>query len=152
MKYGGLDDINREILDLLSENSRISYVEIAKKVNLSRMAITERIKSMEKTGIIEKYSIIINPEKVGRNVSAFLDIETHPDTLYSVADSLKEKDCITDIYQMTGSSKLHVHLVMELNQDLERFLREEIHTIPGIKKLDCSLILSRIKVRKAIRI
>jgi Lrp/AsnC family leucine-responsive transcriptional regulator len=152
MKFKNLDDIDQDILNLLSQNSRMSYIEIGKKVNLSRVAVKSRIQAMEKKGIIEQYSIIVNPQKVGRMVSAFFDIEVQPSHLYEVASLLSEKDYITDIYQMTGSSKLHVHAIMELNKDLERFLKDDLYKMPGIVNVQCNLIISRIKTRKGIRL
>jgi len=147
-----LDKIDNKILKLLSENSRMTYVEIGEKVSLSRVAVRNRIKSLEEQGIIERYSIIINPQKIGRTVSAFFNIETEPEYLYEVADVLGEKECITDIYQMTGSSNLHVHAVFTSNDDLERFLSENLYRLKGIKGIDCDVILSRIKIRKGIRL
>lgn len=152
MKLDNLDEIDQQILSLLSENARMSFMEIGKRINLSRVAVKARIDAMEAEGIIEQYSIIVNPQKVGRMVSAFFDIEAEPKYLYQVADELSKKEAITDIYQMTGSSNLHVHAVMELNEDLERFLREELYVIKGIVNIECNLIISRIKTRKGIRL
>lgn len=152
MKFKNLDEIDQNILNLLSQNSRMSYMEIGKRVNLSRVAVKSRIQAMENEGIIEQYSIIVNPQKVGRTVSAFFEIEVQPDHLYEVASLLSKKESVTDIYQMTGSSKLHVHAVMELNEDLERFLKDELYTMPGIVNIQCNLIISRIKTRKGIRL
>lgn len=152
MKFKNLDEVDQDILNLLSQNSRMSYMEIGKRVNLSRVAVKSRIQAMENEGIIEQYSIIVNPQKVGRTVSAFFEIEVQPDHLYEVASLLSNKESVTDIYQMTGSSKLHVHAVMELNEDLERFLKEELYTMPGIVNIQCNLIVSRIKTRKGIRL
>lgn len=152
LKFKNLDETDEQILNLLAQNSRMSYIEIGKSVNLSRVAVKSRIESMERAGIIEQYCVIINSQKLGRMVSAFFDIQAEPSRLYEVASELSKKDAITDIYQMTGSSNLHVHAVMELNEDLERFLREELYTISGIVNIQCNLIISRIKTRKGIRL
>jgi|GEM_PF-115231 len=152
VKFKNMDEIDQQILGLLSQNSRMSYIDIGKSVNLSRVAVKSRIDAMEKEGIIEQYSIIINPQKVGRTVSAFFDIEVEPKCFYQTAAELAAKEQVTDIYQMTGSSKLHVHAVMELNDDLEKFLREEIYVMPGIVSIESNLIVSRIKTRKGIRV
>jgi len=150
--FNKLDVIDQEILKLLSENSRMSYVEIGKRVNLSRVAVKSRMETLEREGIIERFSIVINPEKVGRMISAFFDIETEPSKLLEVAQSITDLDAVTDVYQMTGSSSLHVHATLELNEDLERFLREQLYVIQGIVKIDCNVIVSRFKTRKGLRI
>lgn len=150
--FNTLDLIDQEILKLLSENARMSYVEIGKRVNLSRVAVKSRMEALEKEGIIERYSIVINPEKVGRMISAFFDVETEPSKLLDVANQITALDQVTDVYQMTGSSKLHVHATLELNEDLEKFLREEMYVIKGIVRIDCNVIVSRFKTRKGLRI
>jgi len=150
--FNTLDLIDQEILKLLSENARMSYVEIGKRVKLSRVAVKSRMEALENEGIIERYSIVINPEKVGRMISAFFDVETEPSRLLEVAKKITALDQVTDVYQMTGSSKLHVHATLELNEDLERFLREDMYVIGGIVKIDCNMIVSRFKTRKGLRI
>lgn len=150
--FNKLDMIDQEILKLLSENSRMSYVEIGKRVNLSRVAVKSRMEALEREGIIERFSIVINPEKVGRMISAFFDIEAEPKHLFEVAQQITALEAVTDVYQMTGSSNLHVHATLELNEDLERFLREELYTIEGIVKINCNVIVSRFKTRKGLRV
>ncbi len=147
-----LDEIDRKILELLSENARMSYVDIGHEVNLSRVAVKMRIQALEERGIIEKYCVIINPEKIGRSISAFFDIEVDPKHLYEVEQMLVKNDDVTQIYQMTGSTRLHVHAVMELNDDLDDFLKNVIYKLPGIKKVDCNMIFARIKDHKGIRL
>lgn len=150
--FSKLDNVDQKILKLLSENARMSYVEIGQNVKLSRVAVKSRMESLENEGIIERYSIIINPEKIGRMISAFFDIEVLPNKLFEVADKIAKISEISDVYQMTGAASLHVHATLELNEDLERFLREELYVIEGIVRIDCNVIVSRFKTRKGIRL
>lgn len=152
MDFNNLDSIDQKIIQILTNNSRASYVEISKKINLSRAAIKARIDSLEKKGIIEQYTIIVDPEKVGRTVSVFFDIEAEPKFFYHIAEELKKEESITDIYQMTGQSNLHVHAVMDNKEQLERVLKDKLYKLPGINKIDTNMIVSRIKVRKGIRL
>ncbi len=66
-----IDTTDRKILELLSQNGRMSYVDIAKELGLSRVAIRERINQLINEGIIEKFSVVINSDKLGKKVSAF---------------------------------------------------------------------------------
>ena len=74
MKRTELDQIDRQILDLLIENARVPLIEIAERVGLSRVAVKNRIDALEKSGVIEQYTVVLDPEKIGRNVSVFFDI------------------------------------------------------------------------------
>lgn len=71
-----MDETDKKILNLLKENARIPYSEIAQEVSLSPPAVKERITKMENTGIIDKYTIHINHKKLGKSIIAFIMFET----------------------------------------------------------------------------
>ncbi len=151
MTNGVLDEIDIEILNILSKNGRESYIEIGRQVNLSRVSVKARIDSMLEEGVIESFSVIINPEKKGQSTSVFFDIKIVPEYLYRIANKLKKMDFITDIYHMTGNSKLHVHGVFVDKDELKVFLEETLYKMQGIENVNCDMIVSRIKRRKGIR-
>src|SRR5699024_4983735 len=125
MKY---DKIDKILIEELVDNGRISYVNLSKKVNLSRVSVKERIENMMSEGIIEKFSAIINSEKIGKNVSAFFDIDVTPNKLEEVAQNLANNTNVASIYQMTGPSTLHVHVLMEDFNKLETFINSELYS------------------------
>ena len=98
---------------MLIENARISYSDIGKETGISRVAVKARIQALEKKGIIEEYTTIINPQKISGAVSCYFEIETKPDHLSQVTDILYNNDTVTQIYRVTGRDKLHVHQVMK---------------------------------------
>ena len=69
MFLDGLDALDQKILSLLIENARYSYSEIGEKVGLSRVAVKSRIDALERSGIIEEYTTIINPQKISGAIS-----------------------------------------------------------------------------------
>ena len=69
MFLDGLDELDQKIIRLLMKNARMSYSEIGEKVGISRVAVKMRIQAMEKKGIIEEYTTIINPQKISGVVS-----------------------------------------------------------------------------------
>ena len=152
MKLKSCDKVDEQIVNLLIENSRMSLIEIAGQVGLSRVAVRNRIDAMERSGLIEQYTVILNPEKIGRNVSVFFDLQVDPIHLRAVMDALLEEEAVTDAYLMTGSSHLHVHAVLEMNQDLEHFILEKLYPLPGIERISSDVIVSRIKTRKGFRV
>ena len=152
MFLSGLDDIDRRLVELLIHNARMSYSDLGQAVGLSRVAVKARVRALEKSGVIEQYTVILNPEKVGRNVSVFFDIQVTPSALHQVADALIAEEAVTDVYLMTGASKLHVHAVAAGQGELEDFLDRVIHRLPGVASLSCNIILSRIKDIKGLRL
>ena len=147
-----LDELDRQIIELLIKNARMSYSEIGQKIGISRVAVKMRVQALEQKGIIEEYTTIINPQKISGAVSCYFEIETKPESLMEVAEILKNNDTITQIYRVTGKSRLHVHAVASSNEEMERLLYETIDTLPGVVECSSNMILSRIKDIKGLRL
>lgn len=109
MFLDGLDELDQKIVQLLIKNARMSYSDIGQKIGISRVAVKMRVQALEKKGIIEEYTTIINPQKISGAISCYFEIETTPETLMEVAKILEKNNTITQIYRVTGKSKLHVH-------------------------------------------
>lgn len=148
----GLDALDQKIVRLLIENARISYSDIGQEVGISRVAVKTRIQALEQRGIIEEYTTIINPQKISGAVSCYFEIETLPDTLAEVTETLKENEAITQVYRVTGKNKLHVHAVAASSEEMEKLIREVIDPLPGVVSCSCNIILSRIKDIKGLRL
>ena len=84
MFLDGLDALDRQIVHLLIENARRSYSEIGQRIGISRVAVKMRIQALEQRGVIEEYTTVINPQKIGGAVSCYFEIETQPDVLPEV--------------------------------------------------------------------
>lgn len=152
MKTRKIDDIDKRILYLLSENARISYVDIAKEVNLSRVAIKTRIENLEKEGIIEKYTTDLNLRKIGRGMAVYFELEVEPAKLYAIGNKLTEKEMITDVYQMSGKGNLHMHAVLNAEDGLNEFLENELYAIDGVISVTSRIILTRFKARMGVKL
>ena len=148
----GLDALDQKIVRLLIENARISYSDIGQEVGISRVAVKARIQALEQRGIIEEYTTIINPQKISGAVSCYFEIETLPDTLAEVTETLKENEAITQVYRVTGKNKLHVHAGAASSEEMEKLIREVIDPLPGVVSCSCNIILSRIKDIKGLRL
>ena len=152
MFLDGLDELDQKIIRLLMKNARMSYSEIGEKVGISRVAVKMRIQAMEKKGIIEEYTTIINPQKISGVVSCFFELEISHEALEEVIERLKANEKITQFYRVTGENKLHIHAVTASNEELDRLIQEEMDPLPGILHMSCSIILSRIKDIKGLRL
>ena len=152
MFLDGLDETDQKILRLLIQNARMSYSEIGQQVGISRVAVKMRVQALEKKGIIEEYTTVINPQKISGAVSCYFEIETAPDTLMQVAGLLKENDTVTQIYRVTGKSRLHVHAVASSNEEMEKLIYETMDRLPGVVECSCNMIFSRIKDIKGLRL
>ena len=152
MYLDGLDELDQKIIRLLIENARISYSDIGEETGISRVAVKARIQALEKRGVIEEYTTIMNPQKISGAVSCYFEIETKPEYLAQVTDILYKNDTVSQIYRVTGRDRLHVHAVASSGDEMEYFLHNVIDTLPGIIRCSCNMILSRIKDIKGLRL
>jgi DNA-binding Lrp family transcriptional regulator len=143
-----VDDIDRKILDQLSEDGRISYAELGRILNLSRVSVRDRVNRLIDLGIIERFSAIINPTKLGYSISAFFQIDVHPNKLYEVAKNLADNKYVLSVNQMTGPSRLHVHACLYDYSHLEKFLRDTIYHLPGIVSVESFTLLHGFKTKR----
>ncbi|MFD1953493.1 Lrp/AsnC family transcriptional regulator [Paenibacillus thailandensis] len=147
-----IDDIDRKIIQALNKNGRISYTDLAKDIGLSRVAVQARINALMENGVIERFTAVINPEKIGINVSAFFNVEVEPKHLHEVADKLAEDPFVTSLYHMSGPSKLHMHGLFKSNHEMEVFLKEKLYKMPGVTSVDCQVLITRYKSRMGMRL
>ena len=152
MFLSGLDELDQKILALLVENARYSYSEIGEKLGYSRVAIKNHVDALEKRGVIEGYTTIINPQKISGAVSCYFELEFSPGGFGEAVARLEACPTVTQIYRVTGSHKLHVHAVAATNQEMEDLLHHVIDTLPGLEACSCNVILSRIKDIKGLRL
>lgn len=150
--YMKLDETDRRLLDILSEDGRISYVDLAEKLGLSRVAVRERMRQLKEKGVIEKYSVVINSEKVGKGVSAFFEVDCEPTALVEVAQQLADNPRVASCYQMTGPSTLHMHVLVEDFEKLEQFINEELYALEGITRVESHILLRRFKSRSGLKL
>ena len=152
MFLDGLDELDQKIVQLLIKNARMSYSEIGQQIGISRVAVKMRVQALEDKGIIEEYTTIINPQKISGAVSCYFEIETKPEALMEAAEVLKKNDTITQIYRVTGKSRLHVHAVASSHEEMVALVSQTIDKLPGVTECSCNMILSRIKDIKGLRL
>lgn len=147
-----LDPIDNHILQRLAQNSRISYTDLAKEVNLSSVAVKDRIDRLVNQGIIEQFSIVISAEKLGMKVSAYLELEVEPAHLQHIVEVLKENDRVAVLYEMTGPCVLHMHILVENLEEMERFMHESIYCLEGLIRVENQILLKRHKNQDGLNI
>lgn len=147
-----LDEIDKQILSILHEEGRISYTDLGKRVDLSRVAVQARINQLIEAGVIEKFTAVINPAKIGIHVSVFFNVEVEPRFLEEVALKLEEEPAVTSLYHMTGPSKLHMHGIFANDQEMEEFLTKRLYPLQGVVSVDCQMLIKRYKSRMGMKL
>ena len=139
-----MDEKDLLILEMLSKNARIPYLKIAKILNISDTAVRKRIKRLEEKGIIEGYTIKIDPEKLGYKSVAHIGINTTPDNFLKVACRLTEMDAVKCVAIVAGGHSIMVDVWAKDSKHLEKIL-DEIKSMEGVVSVNPSVILERLK-------
>ena len=140
-----LDDIDKQICIILSTDSRTSYSDIARQVHLSRMSVRERIVNLQKSGVIERFTIQINARKAGTPLAIFLLIKADPRKVESVAEMVAEHIKVDSVYATTGTTLLHAHAFLSDSQEMEEFIHKDLYTIDGVIEIESHIMIKRYK-------
>ncbi|MFD0867569.1 Lrp/AsnC family transcriptional regulator [Paenibacillus residui] len=151
MQFKNLDKTDTLILKYLSENGRLSNAELGRLVNLTRAAVRERINELINDGVIDRFTIIVNPLKAGKMLSMFFNIEVEWPKLQQVADELIAAEEITNVYQMSGKPHLHVHALLDNPEHVEQYLKK-LQAIEGIVDVQSEVLIARYKERGGLLI
>lgn len=140
-----LDEIDKRILQLLQENSRITLADIARDINeLTENAIRYRIDKLEDEGYIAEYTIQLNPKKFGKNITAIFNLNVLPENINHALEYLKSIDDLTEIYLTTGNFSIIAIGYFEDNPGVTRFITENLKNIKMID-YDVITVLDRVK-------
>lgn len=139
-----LDEKDKKILKLLSENARISYREISRNIQISDVAVIKRIKKLEKLGVIKKYTIIIDPKKLGYNSVSITGIDIEPEHIFDVLSFLKNRDYVKYLALTAGDHSI-VTIIWAKDRDELTNIHNEILHLPGVKRVCPAIILEVIK-------
>lgn len=137
-----LDEIDTKILSILRYNARASVSNIAEKIKLSVPATSDRIKKLEDLNVILGYNVIVNPNNLGLDISAFITIISESSANYEqIVDCANQTNEIVECFATTGRGS-HILLVQTQNSNsLEQLLRK-IQSWPNVIRTETQIILS----------
>lgn len=136
------------ILRILLEDSRRTLQEIGAEVGLSPTTCWSRIKRLEAEGVIKRYTVDVDPAKLGYRDSVIvqLTLESHTDdTLYAFGQVLATIPEIQEAYLVSGDYDYYIRIAVRDTRDYERLLREKLYKIPGIRHSKSHFVLRVLK-------
>jgi Lrp/AsnC family leucine-responsive transcriptional regulator len=123
---GPIDGLDARILRALADDARISVAEIARIVGLSGPSVSERIRRLEESGVIEGYTVRINAPGIGLPIAAWLRVRPLPGELSRVADILRDLPEVAECDRITGDdcfiAKAHVRSMGHLEEIIDRII------------------------------
>jgi Lrp/AsnC family leucine-responsive transcriptional regulator len=143
-----LDKFDIAILEALQKDARLSLQELGKQVGLTASPCWTRIRRMEDAGVIEGYAVRVNPDKVGLSETVILHVtlDSHSDeALFEFGKALEDIPEVLEAYLVSGDYDYYIRVAVEGTRGYERFLRERLYKIPGIRHSKSSFVLRRLK-------
>jgi len=143
-----MDATDRNIIRQLQINARLTNNDLADRINLSPSPCLRRVRNLERQGVIEGYTAIVNQEKYGLSINAFVLIRLEKQTEALINDfeaHIQDIDEVLECYVMTGSSDYFLHIVSDSLKSYEKFMKQRLTKVPGIGTIETSFAFGKVK-------
>ncbi len=142
--------IEKDILNILTEDARISHKKIAAMLSISEAEVSATVANMEKSGVLVKYTAIVNNEKAeDALVEALIEVKVTPkkkEGFDGIAKQIAAFPEVKAVYLMSGAYDLAVFLEDKTLQQVSRFVSERISTFDGVLSTATHFILKKYKI------
>ncbi len=147
----GIGEKEINVLKMLVENGRVTYTEIAKRLDMSPAGVMKKVKKLEEAGIVTGYTALVDHSKLGKPYKYMIFLKGEAGKTASVARKLKEVlgSSILEIHRITGVYDIIIKLIASEGDELTDLLAK-IQSVPGVKETNTSLILETIEERASV--
>ncbi|MFA5364084.1 MAG: Lrp/AsnC family transcriptional regulator [Candidatus Bathyarchaeia archaeon] len=142
-----LDELDWKILRALQQNSKQTYSEIGRNLGIAHSTVYDRIRKLEKTGVITGWTIDVNHDKLGVNyVTADMTVYTDPKENENVAKALSEANEVLDVSMSLSEDLLiHAKIVANNQEELHTFIATKVAPLQGVLRIRTLIITKKIK-------
>jgi len=139
-----LDEKDRKILSVLLNDSRVSLRQIAKRTGLSLSTVASRLRRLESLGIIKKYTVEIDLEKLGYVFPVIIDVKVSKGKLFEVEKEIAKHPNVLAVYDITGEYDVSVYAVFKSRKELDNFVKM-LQRMNYVDRTHTKLILNVVK-------
>ena len=148
-----LDAIDRKLLSLLQTDAKLSQAELAKAVGLTAPSVNERIRKLERGGVIRGYEALLDERKLGHDITAFVEIFIeHPKFESGFIEAVGDLDEVLECHHITGEFSLLLKVRVRDMQAFRRLLIEKLNTVRGVRQTRTLIVLATAKEQRRIKI
>lgn len=141
-----LDDIDRQLLELLQEDDRLALAELSKTVGIPASTVNDRIKRLVRQGMIAGFHARISPEALGLNLLAIMLVSwTNPKVEQAFLKRIKASPAVVECHHVTGAWNYLLKVRVATTRDLEKFLAETLKAVDGLERTETLIVLSSAK-------
>lgn len=140
-----MDNQDIKILGLLQENARITGADIARKLNLSLPAVTERLRKLDRAGFIDKYTIQVNRQRMGLNLLAYIQVWIDHGKGGNPKESIIALNEVLECHHVAGEYDLLLKVLVKDTAALEELLVKKIKGIRAVSRTSTTILLNTYK-------
>ncbi len=143
-----LDPVDLRLLEILQTNAKLTTKEIAKKVHLSATPVYERIKRLEREGILKKYIAIVEAEKVGKSLTVFchITLKEHTKAIGNqFVKEIKSLKQVTECYNISGDYDFMLKIMVNDMKHYQDFVINDLGSIKNIGSAHSTFVMGVIK-------
>ena len=147
------DAIDRNILDRLQDDARLTNVELARAVNLSPSPCLARVRRLEESGLIRRYVTLLDPVKLGLTVSVLVQVTLEKQiepALETFEKAIRTRPEVMECYLMTGDADYLLRVLVPDVPAFERFILDFLSRVPGVGNIKSSFALKQVKYQTAL--
>ena len=156
MMVFNMEKIKNQLIQLLTENARYSYSQLATMIGADEGTVERAVKELEKDGVIVKYAAILNAEALTeKKVNALIEVKVAPQQLKgfdSCAEEIYNFKEVQSLYLMSGGFDLAVFVEGKDISDIAKFVSEKLSVIDGIISVQTHFILKRYKIEGQVTV
>ena len=141
-----IDQMDKNILSVLLDDSRLSYRQIAKKLGVSAATVMNRVKGLEKE-IIKKYTAILDYEKLGYDVEVMVEVRISKGKLFQVEKEIANHPNVFAVYDITGDFDAAILARFPSRRKMDAFLKK-IQTYDFVERTNTRIILNTIREKQ----
>ncbi|MFW9850732.1 MAG: Lrp/AsnC family transcriptional regulator [Candidatus Thorarchaeota archaeon] len=140
-----LDDTDIQIINMLQEDGRMSFSEIAKEVNKTEVTIRRRVRRLQKEGIIKRFTVVLDPLKIGKSISAIVRVKAQMKSASLIAEKVKKYDEVIEAYFLDGACGVMLKVTVDDLAALKSFLETQLGKVPGVGEVETCIVLETVK-------
>ncbi|MCK4482667.1 Lrp/AsnC family transcriptional regulator, partial [Candidatus Bathyarchaeota archaeon] len=133
------------ILKMLQEDGRLPFTEMAQKLKLSESTIRKRVQALKEKGVIKKFTIEVDPFRIGMRTVAIVGVDVDPTKLLEAAQKLCEIKEVRSVATSTGDHMIMTEIWARDGRELTKLISEKVGSIEGVKKICPAIILEKLK-------
>ena len=122
----------------------MSFVEIAKKLGVSETAVRKKLQKLEELGVIRRYTVEVDPRKLGFNIIALIGLDTTPESYIRVIDALRKDDRIVKMYSSSGDHMVLIEVWFRNSEEMSQFVKK-LNDMEGVTRVCPAILIERLK-------